>query len=261
MKRTFLPLYILLVLSSCQTKNEDWTTLIINNSLEGWHIFQDNGSKKGWVVEDNVLIFNGISDMETGEGDASLLSDKIYESFEIKFEWKVVPGGNSGFMWGVREDEKYNYPYQTGPEIQILDPAIYQDPRIALGGEIEVNNAIEDLDAHKHFVGALYDLSAPAVLDVAGPGGQWNSYHIKIDYHANLGEVSLNDILVNSFPLSGSGWDKMLQDSKFNDSEADGAHYLGDARWYDFGKFSKGHICFQDHPGRVSFRNIMIKEL
>lgn len=252
---------VLTILNACQSKDGEWTLLLKDNSLEGWHIFQDNGSKTGWIVEDNILIFNGISDMETGEGDASLLSDQVYENFEIKFEWNVVPGGNSGFMWGVREDARYHYPYQTGPEIQILDPAIYEDPTIALGGEIEVNNAIEDLEAYKHFVGALYDLSAPTELDVAKPGGQWNAYHIKIDYRANLGEVFLNGVRINSFPLGGPGWNSMLQTSKFNDSEAEGAQYLGDARWYDFGKFSRGHLCFQDHPGRVSFRNIMIKEL
>ena len=51
----------------------------------------------------------------------------------------------------------------------------------------------------------------------------------------------------------------MFQNSKFSRPEE--SEYLGDARWYDFGKFSKGHICFQDHPGKVSFRNIRIKEL
>lgn len=259
MKNKLLALIAIILVSSCQTRKPQWETLLRENSLEGWHIFQDNGSKKGWIVENNILIFNGVSDMESGEGDASLLSDKVYGNFEIKFEWKIIPGGNSGFMWGVQEDEKYNYPYQTGPEIQILDPAIYEDPYIALGGEIEVNNAKEDLEAHRHFVGALYDLSAPKRTDVALPAGQWNAYHIKIDYRANLGEVILNGILINSFPLGGPGWDTMLEQSKFNNSEA--SPYLGDARWYDFGKSQEGHICFQDHPGKVSFRNIQIKEL
>jgi hypothetical protein len=260
MKKTLLPnLLLIVVLTNCTSTNSGWKVLLVDDSLEGWHIFQDNGAKTGWIVEDQTLIFNGLSDMESGEGDASLLSDKVYMNFEIKFDWKIIPGGNSGFMWGVQEDEKYNYPYQTGPEIQILDPAIYDDPNIALGGEIEVNNAREDLEARKHFVGALYDLSAPAKTNVARPSEQWNSYHILIDYNANRGEVILNDVLINSFPLQGPEWDAMVLTSKF--SRPEDAEYLGDARWYDYGKFSKGHICFQDHPGKVSFRNIMIREL
>jgi hypothetical protein len=259
MKKALFSLFVLSFLCACNSDSSDWEDLIKDNSLEGWHIFQDNGSKKGWIVEDNTLIFNGVSDMETGEGDASLLSDKVYGSFEITFEWNIIPGGNSGFMWGVSEDEKYNYPYQTGPEIQILDAAIYSDPEIALGGDIEINNAIEDLEAHMHFVGALYDLSAPSKTDVSRPANEWNSYHIKIDYKANRGEVILNDISINSFPLQGPEWDAMIQTSKFSRSED--SPYLGDARWYDFGSFSEGYICFQDHPGKVSFRNIRIKEL
>lgn len=250
---------MVLFLTNCKRTNAEWKSLIVDNSLDGWHTFQDVESTKGWIVENNTFIFNGVSDMESGEGDASLLSDKVYGNFEIKFDWKIVPGGNSGFMWAVSEDEKYNYPYQTGQEIQILDHAIYDDPEMALGGEIERNNAMEDMETRKHFVGALYDLSAPTELDVANPANQWNSYHIKIDYKANHGEVILNDVLINSFPLQGSEWDAMYQKSKFSRSED--YEYLGDARWYDFGKFSKGHICFQDHPGEVSFRDIMIKEL
>ena len=140
-KKHLLGLSLILVLTNCTNTNSEWKALLVDDSLEGWHIFQDDGSKKGWIVEDGILIFNGLSDMESGEGDASLLSDKVYGNFEIKFDWKIIPGGNSGFMWGVHEDEKYNYPYQTGPEIQILDPAIYDNPNIALGGEIEINNA------------------------------------------------------------------------------------------------------------------------
>ena len=259
MKIKILPVFLAIAFANCGSSDSEWKSLIVDNSLEGWHIFQDDGSKKGWIVQDNILIFNGVSDMETGEGDASLLSDKVYENFEIQFDWKVSPGGNSGFMWGVNEDEKYKYPYQTGQEVQILDPAIYDDPESALGGEIEIQNALEDLEARKHFVGALYDLSAPTNIEAVKPAEEWNTYHIKIDYRSNLGEVILNDVLINSFPLKGPKWEAMFQESKFSKSED--YEYLGDARWYDFAKFSKGYICFQDHPGRVLFRNIKIKEL
>ncbi len=250
---------LILLCISCQTPNTTWKSLLVDNSLKGWHTFKHDGVLKGWVVENDVLVFNGVSDMESGEGDASLLSDKIYGNFEIKFDWEIIKGGNSGFMWGVQEDEKFNYPYQTGPEIQILDHAIYEKPETVLGGEIEYQNVMADLGVYKHYIGALYDMSAPKRIDVANPAETWNSYHIKIDYKANRGEVILNDVLINSFPLYGAEWDAMLKKSKFSKSEE--SPYLGDARWYDYGKFKKGRICFQDHPGSVSFRNIRIKEL
>jgi len=261
MKNTLLLFLLVLTFTNCVEKSSEWKPLLVNDSLDGWHIFQDDGKKKGWIVEDGVLIFNGVSDMESGEGDASLLSDAIYESFEIKFDWKISPGGNSGFMWGVQEDKKYKYPYQTGQEVQILDAAIYDDPASALGGEMEIENALEDLEARKHFVGALYDLSAPSDAIVVNPANQWNTYHIKIDFASNTGEVVLNDKLINSFPLQGPEWEAMVKESKFSRSDSEESEYLGDARWTGFGKFSKGHICFQDHPGRVSFKNISIREL
>lgn len=259
MKKGVLLFLMVIIFTNCNKTDSEWKPLIVNNSLEGWHIFKNENSTKGWIVEDNILIFNGVSDMETGDGDASLLSNKLYENFEIKFDWKIIPGGNSGFIWGVSEDEKYNYPYQTGQEIQILDHAIYENPESVLGGEIELQNVLDDLEERKHFIGALYDMSAPTKTDAAKQAGEWNSYHIKIDYKANHGEVILNDILINSFPLYGPEWDTMLAKSKF--SKSDDFQYLGDARWYDFGKFRKGSISFQDHPGKVSFRNIMLKEL
>lgn len=261
MKNVLIILLAVLTCINCAEKSSEWQSLLADDSLEGWHIFQDNGTKKGWIVENGILIFNGVSDMESGEGDASLLSNAIYENFEIQFDWKIAPWGNSGFMWGVQEDKKYKYPYQTGQEVQILDAAIYEDPHSALGGEMEIQNALEDLEARKHFVGALYDLSAPSKDIKVNPANQWNTYHIKIDYRSNKGEVKLNGTLINSFPLQGPEWEALVKESKFSKSEAEESEYLGDARWSGFGKYSKGHICFQDHPGKVSFKNIRIREL
>ena len=40
-------------------------------------------------------------------------------------------------MWGVSEAPVYKFPYQTSPEIQIIDIATYNSPEEVLGGEIE----------------------------------------------------------------------------------------------------------------------------
>ena len=261
MKKIIFASLILFIIIGCGKTDSKWKNLIVNNSLEGWHIFQDDGTKEGWRVENEILIFDALSGLESGKPDASLLSDRKYLNFEIMFDWKIEKGGNSGFMWGVSEEKKYKFPYQTGPEIQIIDADIYSDPESVLGGEIELNNVLNDLDEKKYFVGSVYDISAPSNTSMTHPASKWNSYHIKIDHNKNKGEVILNDVLINLFPLSGKGWDSLVAKSKFSQSESDEYKYLGDERWKGFGKYPEGHICLQDHPGKAYFRKIKIKEL
>ena len=254
----FLFFFSILTLS-CDSNESEWKNLIVDNSLSGWHIFQDDGAKKGWHVEDDILIFDVVSGLESGNDDASLLTNRKYSSFEITFDWKIEKGGNSGFMWGVDENMAYKYPYQTGQEIQIIDIDTYNNPNEILGGEIELNNILTDLEAKKHYLGAVYDMYSPKPPISYRPAGEWNNYFIKIDQKNNKGLVKLNDLLINEFELRGPDWDKRLSESKF--SKSDDYEYLGSKRWYDFGKYSKGYICFQDHPGKAYFRNIKIREL
>ena len=207
-----------------------WLLLSQEDSFRGWHIYQNEGGEKsGWTVENGVFTFNA-SDA-TGEGNKSLLTDEVFESFEIEFEWMVSPGSNSGFMWGVSEDKMYEHPHVTGPEIQVIDADIYGD----------------DPDHQKHTVGALYDMIPPSTKP-SKKAGEWNKYHIIVDYNKNKGTVFLNGIIVNSFPLSGPEWDSMVENSKFRDMSG-------------FGKYKKGHITLQDHPGIISYKNIKIKRL
>ena len=252
-------LIVFLLLISCKTPEKEWVSLLKNNSLDGWHIFQDDGHKSGWRVENDILIFDKISGLESGEDDSSLLSDKSYSSFEISFEWKIEEGGNSGFMWNVSEDSIYKYPYQTGPEIQIIDPSVYSKPEDVLGGSIELNNVLADLEEKKHYLGAVYDLFSPKDKFKFNPVGEWNHYEIKIDQKNNQGLLKLNGMVINEFPLRGPEWEASIAKSKFNDS--DKYPYLGERRWYDFAKFSSGSICLQDHPGKAYFRKIFIREL
>ena len=43
-------LLIFLSIVSCNQSKSDWENLIIDNSLDGWHIFQDKGNKSGCTV-------------------------------------------------------------------------------------------------------------------------------------------------------------------------------------------------------------------
>ena len=218
--------------NSMKSENANWVPLIQQNTMDGWHYYQDDGKKSGWDINDGVLTFT--SKNAKGEGDKSLVSDKEYTNFKIHIEWKVSPGSNSGFFWGVKEDMKYEFPFVTGPEIQILDP--------------------ENSDGPLTQAGALYGMIAPSQW-VTKPANQWNSYDITIDHRINKGEVVHNGVKIVEFPLSGEEWDKMVAPTKFNNCDYE--------PWQncDFGKFKTGKISIQDHPGVISYRNIKILEL
>ena len=214
---------------SFDVEDGNWANLS-NDNFDGWHIFQnEDGKKSGWSANNGIYTFDKLN--ANGEGNKSLLTDEMYTSFEIKFEWKLSPNSNSGFMWGVSEDKKYEHPYVTGPEIQIIDADTYG------------NNPEHQI----HNVGALYDMVPPKDI-VAKNAGEWNQYHITIDYKKNNGKVILNGIEINNFPLSGNEWDEMVKNSKFADMSG-------------FGKYKRGHISLQDHPGVISYKNIKIRRL
>ena len=169
----------------------------------------------------------------TGEGKGNnIVTDKEFTNFELSLEWKIVEGGNSGIFWGVKEGEGYETPYQTGPEIQVLDNERHPD---------SFNNP------NFHQAGALYDMVQPS-QDACKPAGEWNHVFISINYNTNKASVKLNDVEIVNFPLSGPEWDALVVNSKFKD-------------WKDFAKFKTGKIGLQDHGDGVSYRNIKIREL
>ena len=218
------------------TENQ-WELVNTNpNKIEGWLFHRNDSKDNGWSIEEGVMTYNH-SKNKSGL-DSSLMTPKQYLSFEISFDWKTEDYGNSGFLWGVRDIEELNQTYETGREIQIVDPAVYENKP----------------DMQKENAGALFDMIPPS-KNVTSPSGEWNSYYIRISYEENLGVLVHNKEEVLRFPLRGAQWDSLVEKSKFN-------------TWSHFGKYEKGHISFQAHdamdqnyPGITSFRNIKIRSL
>lgn len=242
--RLLLPL-LFLILSACtfftpkekDSPKSEWTAMNTSaNEFDGWTFHRNNGEKNGWSITDGVMTYDPSKD-NTGT-DSSLLSKEQYRNFEISFEWNAGEYANSGFLWGVRDIEELDHTFDTGREIQIIDPVFYQ-------GQPE---------NQKYTAGALYDMIAPS-KEVTRPSGEWNKYVISINYDTNLGVLVHNDVEVLRFPLHGDAWDEMIQNSKFK-------------TWTHFGKYQKGHISLQSHgpmdnqyAGTMSFKNIKIKRL
>ena len=209
---------------------KEWIDLFDGVTFKGWHQFNSTEMSTAWIIEEGAMVFDPAKKEKGSRHD--IVTDQEFNNFELSMEWKIAEVGNSGIFWGVKEGENYKTPYQTGPEIQVLDnerhPDSFNNPKF-------------------HQAGALYDMVQPS-QDVCKPAGEWNHVFISIDYNANQGSVKLNDVRIVSFPLSGPGWDELVANSKFHD-------------WKDFAKFKTGKIGLQDHGDKVSYRNIKIREL
>lgn len=211
-------------------KQDGWELLFDGQSTRGWHNYGDKPAGSAWKVADGVLFLDTSSRMKGSiVGGGNLVSDREYEDFHLKLEWKIAPKGNSGIMFYVHEDAAmYSEPYMTGPEMQVLDNEGHPDGKYT-----------------KHRAGDLYDLLS-CTRETVKPVGEWNLAEIKCE-KGKL-DMYLNGTLVISTTVWDDAWKKMVEASKFKG-------------WKGFGAYKKGKISLQDHGDKVSYRNIMIKKL
>src|SRR5262245_39666931 len=101
-----------------QEKQQGWILLFEGKTTHGWHTYLRDTVESKWQVRDGAIIF-GPSPPESGGGD--LVTNNPYENYELNLEWKISKGGNSGIIFDVQEDPKYQATYLTGPEMQVLD--------------------------------------------------------------------------------------------------------------------------------------------
>jgi hypothetical protein len=84
-----------------------------------------------------------------GKGGGDILSDGEFEQFELEWEWKLAPGGNSGLKYFVLESRSA----PLGHEYQMLDDEGEADPK-AFG---------------KHSTASFYDVLKPTILPPTKP--------------------------------------------------------------------------------------------
>jgi cytochrome c len=210
-------------------KAEGWRLLFDGKSTAGWRTFRSDRIGSAWKVRDGALYLDNSKkkDWQTVGGGDIVTSDE-FENYELSLEWKLQKCGNSGIIFNVVENDRYDYVWQTGPEMQVLDNICHPDGRI-----------------EKHRAGDLYDLIESRFVAV-NPAGEWNQARIV----ANKGryEFWLNGYEVVEFDMNTPEWKELIRNSKFREMP-------------DFGVSKKGRIALQDHGDQVWFRNIKIREL
>jgi len=223
---------------------DGWELLFDGESTTGWHTFNHNGEiGRKWRADNGDLLFEGRKRFtyefmgrqfefghvdKVADGGRDICSDLSFDNYELKLDWKISHGGNSGIFYMAVEDPKYTEAWNTSPEMQILDDNVHKDGLI-----------------YKHRAGDLYDLIACNPLTVA-PQGSWNSIHVKV----NQGKIEhwQNGALVVQFDTRSQAWADMIAASKFSTLE-------------NYAKGETYHVALQDHDNEVRFRNIKIKRL
>ena len=214
---------------SQEEKNEGWELLFDGVSTAGWHTYGNKPVGKAWKVVDGTLTLD-VSEKKHRKvvGGADIVTDKEFDNFHLKYDWKISVNGNSGIIFYAQEDSKYKWPWETGPEMQVLD-----------------NNGHPDAKIIKHRAGDLYDLISSS-KETVKPAMEWNTAEIK-SVNGKL-DFYLNGENVVSTTLWDDNWKQLVAGSKFKNMP-------------DFGKYQKGKLGLQDHGDVVWFRNIKIKRL
>ena len=229
--------------------DEGYIVIFDGTSLYGWRGYGKDNVPARWTIEDGCLKFTGTGAGESQSGDGGdIIFTKKFKNFELKFDWKISKGGNSGVFYLAREvktvkdgKEQYEPIYISSPEYQVLDNANHPDAKLGKDGNRQS--------------ASLYDM-IPAVPQNQNPFGEWNSGSIMV-YQGTVVHAQ-NGVNVLEYHLWTPKWTEMLQASKFSEEAWPLAFELlnnlgGDAH--------EGYIGFQDHGNDVWYRNIRVKIL
>jgi hypothetical protein len=194
--------------------------LFDGKSLNGWRGYKKaDATSTRWKVSEGMLCLGA----NTGAGALDIVTTDTFDDFELRWDWRVSLGGNSGLKYFVLEDMDS----AIGHEYQIIDDERHPDAKIG---------------PHRQ-TGAFYDV-LPAANRPLRPAGEFNQSRLVVaGQHI---EHWLNGAKVLEYDLGNPRVVEAIAKSKFKDV----------AR---FGKKQRGHILLQDHGDAVCYRDVMIR--
>jgi hypothetical protein len=249
--KTFVVLTTLIFFSACNQKEtteinqltkdekeQGWKLLFDGKSFAGWRgLGRDTVETNNWKVEDgNIHKVNSreVPPLPNGEkiDGGDLMTIDTFDNFELTFEWKILPAGNSGIKYNVSEKISTTFGSGHGAlgfEYQILDD----------GHEMYKNLK------PTQYTGALYEMYAPVNVQL-NPVSEFNQGRIILN--GNHGEHWLNGVKVVEYEFVTAEFDSLFHLSKY-------------AKYPDFEKKRSGHIVITNHTDESWYRNIKIRRI
>ena len=190
---------------------DGFAALFNGRDLGGWV-----GNTAGYKVVDGDLVF------QPAAGGGNLYSENEYADLQLRFEFQLTPGANSGI--GIRAPLEGDAAY-AGMEIQILDDAA---------------SMYANLRPYQYH-GSVYGV-IPARRGALKPAGEWNTEEITV-------KSSHIRVVVNGIVVVDGDVIEASRDGAMDRNAHPGLQRLS------------GHIGLLSHDTVVRFRNIRIKEL
>jgi hypothetical protein len=223
-----------------QEQRDGWLLLWDGKTTDGWRSAKtETFPAQGWTIHDGVLTVHENKGAESAAGGDIITREK-YSNFELKVDFKITPGANSGIKYFVHPDldpitgagAKAGVGSAIGYEYQVLDDLLHPDAKLGRNGN--------------RTLGSLYDLLPATATKNPNPVGEWNT--TRIVARGNHVEHWLNGEKVLQYDRTSPEFRDAFEHSKFK----------GIA---EFPLWTDGYILLQEHGNEVSYRNVKIHVL
>jgi hypothetical protein len=251
---------------SAKERAQGWKLLFDGHSMTNW-IDPSHKTPPGdaWTIEDGCLKANGHHTITE-----DLLSKDKYSDFELEWDWKIVPGGNSGVKYRIQrlitltkaaanpslhkfEDQvQYAVQHQRSDDERNIKPGERAQIYV-VGFEYQMIDNSRNRDAAHgtaYQTGALYSILGPK-KSASKPAGEFN--HSRLIVRGQHVEHWLNGVKVV---------DTTLDTQELKDNLAH--RWGGDSEVYRLMVTQPIHEChfsLQNHDSDTWFRDIKIKRL